>query len=907
MGTDTFPSKPFVLESLEIKSDFKLDPDEIVYLTDLVPGTVIDSKILQSGLFYLKKKNIFSRVAYKFIDSIDQRGDQNGAKKIVLYLQSKWKIAGYKIRGVFKNKDLFYNKYIQERGAAFDIVKHNLSLKRIKTHLFRLGYFNCKLTTDIFCRRAAKNCFVKIYVNRGYRFKVTDVEFASSSAFSEFAINKISGKYLKNRKFDMQLLFKAIKEINLTLKKSGIYNSEVRADIFLNSREQTVKIAFNIVCGKKHNIEFVGNKYFSNQFLLTNLLEEYIDLPKDIIEDQIRSQYNSAGFLKATTKLELFNGCTKFIIDEGSRYKIAKIECLGLTLLAGKDAIKLFFSKLIDAYYDEDNVNEAIQNLIKFYEYRGYFDIALAEKLVIPENNGTCTIKLTFDENMRYLVGNSWVEDNPEINLNMVFGLDGSNKLFNGSMVSDQEAYIKKYFLDKNIKVNVYPELSLNNNMVDIKWKVLKKFAGNKFGKIIYNSNVKVPFKKFLKEFNFKEGEPFDSEKIDSTFYALRDLDIYTSLKIFPDKESDIFGNRPVYVNGINDSKFEVRSRLGFQQVNNIKLPDWKNRSTYKIGGSLLLRNPLHMGDKLRFDVDFTIFYRHMVAQYSLPFLFNLPIRTNLRIYGNDFFQPLFKGSNDKIYKISQNGGLVGFNYQLNNACNFNLAIGNESLKVTHLTPYVAHVIKFSEFLLDKKINYFFVEPNIFYESLDNKINPSCGISFLASLRSQISTNYRCADFNRILIESSMFRPINTKMVFAGRVRIGNLFCNNFYNILPSERFYLGGSNSLRSYNPDFAPPLAEFICDDSLKLVPVGGQFMFNLNLECRIALFKSLGLAIFEDLGILKNPCYKYAGLLTATGFGLRYITPIGPVRFDIGFKPKRGVDTKRFAWFLTIGQAF
>jgi len=51
-----------------------------------------------------------------------------------------------------------------------------------------------------------------------------------------------------------------------------------------------------------------------------------------------------------------------------------------------------------------------------------------------------------------------------------------------------------------------------------------------------------------------------------------------------------------------------------------------------------------------------------------------------------------------------------------------------------------------------------------------------------------------------------------------------------------------------------------------------------------------------------------FKPQDILAATGFGLRIFTPIGPLRFDIGWKWRKQLPIERsFAWFLTFGQAF
>jgi outer membrane translocation and assembly module TamA len=165
--------------------------------------------------------------------------------------------------------------------------------------------------------------------------------------------------------------------------------------------------------------------------------------------------------------------------------------------------------------------------------------------------------------------------------------------------------------------------------------------------------------------------------------------------------------------------------------------------------------------------------------------------------------------------------------------------------------------------------------------------------------------------FFKALLEQSLFIPIRS-VVIALRFRCGHIFYKEFSGIMPSERFYLGGSHSLRGYEADLAPPLGIFTDDDGKRhVVPRGGKTMMNTNLELRFALYKKIGAVIFQDLGALSGTMFadfKQEDILAATGFGVRIFTPLGPLRFDIGWKWRKQEQIERsFAWFLTFGQAF
>ncbi|HVI11106.1 MAG TPA: BamA/TamA family outer membrane protein, partial [Candidatus Binatia bacterium] len=93
---------------------------------------------------------------------------------------------------------------------------------------------------------------------------------------------------------------------------------------------------------------------------------------------------------------------------------------------------------------------------------------------------------------------------------------------------------------------------------------------------------------------------------------------------------------------------------------------------------------------------------------------------------------------------------------------------------------------------------------------------------------------------------------------------------------------------------------------------VPVGGNELFILNSEIRFPLriMKPLGGVVFYDGGNVFSAISfnNFANNYTNTiGVGLRYSTPIGPVRFDIGknLNPIPGIGSVQY--FITLGQAF
>jgi outer membrane protein insertion porin family len=80
-------------------------------------------------------------------------------------------------------------------------------------------------------------------------------------------------------------------------------------------------------------------------------------------------------------------------------------------------------------------------------------------------------------------------------------------------------------------------------------------------------------------------------------------------------------------------------------------------------------------------------------------------------------------------------------------------------------------------------------------------------------------------------------------------------------------------------------------------------------LNAELRVPVWGDVGMAVFMDGGNVFNrvTAFDVAELRGSMGFGVRYRSPIGPVRLDLGFKIDRRENEARSVLHFSIGQAF
>ncbi|MDE3179194.1 MAG: BamA/TamA family outer membrane protein [Acidobacteriota bacterium] len=175
--------------------------------------------------------------------------------------------------------------------------------------------------------------------------------------------------------------------------------------------------------------------------------------------------------------------------------------------------------------------------------------------------------------------------------------------------------------------------------------------------------------------------------------------------------------------------------------------------------------------------------------------------------------------------------------------------------------------------------------------------------------------------FARFFGQTAWYHQVRPWMVLAESVRVGVEAPFAGSHIPLSERFFSGGADSLRGFPINGAGPQTVATLCTSLNdpksctakiNVPVGGPQLFILNSEGRFPLpiMKNLGGVIFYDGGNVYNHVGfgNFFGQYSNTvGLGLRYNTPVGPIRLDIGRNLSPVPGNKAIQIYFTIGQAF
>jgi translocation and assembly module TamA len=141
----------------------------------------------------------------------------------------------------------------------------------------------------------------------------------------------------------------------------------------------------------------------------------------------------------------------------------------------------------------------------------------------------------------------------------------------------------------------------------------------------------------------------------------------------------------------------------------------------------------------------------------------------------------------------------------------------------------------------------------------------------------------------------------NARGVIALRALVGTIQGASQFQVPPDQRFYAGGTSTVRGYTYQSVGPL---FADDN----PQGGTAIDAGTIEFRQHIFGNFGVVPFVDAGQVSAQSRPFKGTLAiGAGIGARYYTGIGPIRIDFAVPVKKTPDSGSFALYIGLGEAF
>ncbi|WP_109512986.1 autotransporter assembly complex protein TamA [Pseudomonas ovata] len=168
--------------------------------------------------------------------------------------------------------------------------------------------------------------------------------------------------------------------------------------------------------------------------------------------------------------------------------------------------------------------------------------------------------------------------------------------------------------------------------------------------------------------------------------------------------------------------------------------------------------------------------------------------------------------------------------------------------------------------------------PGVSYSFLrsDNRIDPQNG--YRLQFDAQVAAEGALSDTN-LLRGSALLKGLTTiarDHRLLGRVQVGGNWTNGYASIPPSLRFFAGGDQSVRGYDYQTLSPTNS----DGDR---IGGRYMVAASAEYQYSIAEKWRLAAFVDQGNAFNSL-DMPSLKTGVGFGVRWVSPVGPIRVDL-----------------------
>jgi outer membrane translocation and assembly module TamA len=180
----------------------------------------------------------------------------------------------------------------------------------------------------------------------------------------------------------------------------------------------------------------------------------------------------------------------------------------------------------------------------------------------------------------------------------------------------------------------------------------------------------------------------------------------------------------------------------------------------------------------------------------------------------------------------------------------------------------------------------------------DSKINPKNGYYLSAYSEYGLGFKKENSRYLKLLFEGRYIKSFGD-LTLATVAKAG--FIDTAYGQLPASKlFYAGGAYSNRAYGERQIGTVLSPVASSAL-----GGKTWLNLSLEANYPIYDKLDGAIFFDSTMISDKEYDFKGKrIDSVGVGLRYLTPIGPIKVDVGVNIH---DRHQYGFSFQIGQSF
>jgi len=669
--------------------------------------------------------------------------------------------------------------------------------------------------------------------------------------------------------------------------------------------------------------------------------EDLLEDSSNRIEDYLRAQgYRDA---RAPHTRDLLEGELLIVFDihKGPQYRVSTVEIAGGTSLGLPDFRTALRTRIAEAYTDA-NLDADVTAIESLYRGQGFAGVrvqadarpqAAAGSLQIPT-----AISILITEGVRTVVGTVSIDGNvsvPEGDLRRVLSLQPGSPYHDTQLRRDINALQLEYANRgyRTATVQAQPGFSPDRGQANLAF-VIREGPQVFVDHVIISGNVRTSVATIERELQLKPGDPLGLEAAYESQRRLAALQLFrrapqlTEIQHGDETRRDLLvtveeaepttlgfgggveGRLRVVESDVEgapaEQKFELAPRA-FVDITRRNLFG-TNRSVSFFGSLSFHPDRLSSSSSVGYE---STEYR-VLGTFREPRVFDTAVDGVASVTFEQQIRSSFtfarqRASAQASRQLTRSVGLSG-GYQLERT----------NLLESQVEPADQPLI--DRLFAQVRLSSFSVQ--LFYDTRDDPVDATRGKYFTANTQLAARRIGSEVGFVKSFFTAQYFRPLRGAggSVFAAQARLGvaNGFPRDVVGIvngetvvivgvedLPEpERFFAGGNTTVRGFALD-ALGRPETIKDG----FPIGGNGMAIFNTELRGPAFGGVQAVGFVDIGNVFGRAGDIdLGLLrTAVGFGVRYKSPVGPIRFDVGFKVNPEPGERPSAWFISFGQAF
>jgi outer membrane protein insertion porin family len=638
------------------------------------------------------------------------------------------------------------------------------------------------------------------------------------------------------------------------------------------------------------------------------------------LESAIEEMYREKGFrfAEASFVLEEVSPTERraiYSIDEAEKVRIGEIDFDGnevygdwrlkWTMRKTKET-NLVWRMMKRDIYNPATLNEDLDKVRELYRGLGYKNIEIGEPVLGVEERRSGTrrleVKLPVDEGQRFQLGEIHIEGNevfPERLLRNQFAKPRGGWLRSKAIADGSEAINEAYRNFGHIFATIDTELvETGEATADLNVRVEE---GDQFrvGRMEFQGNSRTHDKVLRREFRVQEGTLLNMGAIKSSLFKVNQLGYFTL------NEDD-----PILFENFDTEKKTVDLTVQGEEADRTELQvgaGWSE--SYGFFGQLSVRTQNFMGRGETLGASFQIgrYQNEYSLSYFVPWFLDRPQSVGLQVFKSDLNYSQFEGQESS----RRSEGAVA-TYGRNMGLFSSLAVSfNRSRLEDHLSFVGVDNAPIEQFY---DVTNSSLTPTFIFDSRDSRLETTRGLRLSGSF--EYAGGFLGGDnhFWRPELGFSYFRPIplgRLRSVAAVNVEAGWVEGFDGHEVIPLERYYLGGENSVRGF--EFR---SIYVRDENDR--PVlddgffkGGNKFAQLNLEYHLLLggpFRILG---FFDAGNVYDDdvSIDLSRMRYSAGVEMRIFVPVfgAPLRFIYASNLEPLPDDRFESFQFSIGATF